>query len=97
MSLIKTADLGRGRTLEKNTSFAPVQREMPIFGATFAHAWNWTQEYPDQGFSVDSIMLQNDERDAVVKSGIPAWQVPPLHGAPVVHPLPSLHEFVLLV
>jgi cytochrome c oxidase subunit II len=41
-----------------------------------AHAWNWTHEYPDQGFSVDSIMLQNDERDAVVKSGIPAWQVP---------------------
>jgi cytochrome c oxidase subunit II len=41
-----------------------------------AHAWNWSHEYPDQGFSVDSIMLQNDERDAVVKSGIPAWQVP---------------------
>jgi cytochrome c oxidase subunit 2 len=41
-----------------------------------AHAWNWTHEYPDQGITVDSIMLQNDERDAVVKSGIPAWQVP---------------------
>jgi cytochrome c oxidase subunit II len=45
------------------------------------HAWNWTHEYPDQGISVDSIMLKDDakegnERDAVIKSGIPAWQVP---------------------
>jgi cytochrome c oxidase subunit 2 len=41
-----------------------------------AHAWNWTHEFPDQGISVDSVMLQNDERQAVVKSGIPAEQVP---------------------
>jgi len=41
-----------------------------------AHAWNWTHEYPDQGVTVDSVMLQNDEREALVKSGIPAWQVP---------------------
>jgi cytochrome c oxidase subunit II len=46
-----------------------------------AHAWNWTHEYPDQGISVDSVMLRDDakegnERDAVIKSGIPAWQVP---------------------
>jgi cytochrome c oxidase subunit 2 len=40
------------------------------------HAWNWTHEYPDQGVTVDSVMLQNDEREALVKSGIPAWQVP---------------------
>jgi cytochrome c oxidase subunit 2 len=40
------------------------------------HAWNWTHEYPDQGVTVDSIMLQNDEREERVKSGIPAWQVP---------------------
>jgi cytochrome c oxidase subunit 2 len=46
-----------------------------------AHAWNWTHEYPDQGISVDSLMLKDDaqggnEREAVIKSGIPAWQVP---------------------
>jgi cytochrome c oxidase subunit II len=40
------------------------------------HAWNWTHEYPDQGISIDSIMLNNSERDDLVKSGIPAWQVP---------------------
>ena len=40
------------------------------------HAWNWTHEYPDQGISIDSLMLQDDERQDVIKSGIPAWQVP---------------------
>jgi cytochrome c oxidase subunit II len=40
------------------------------------HAWNWTHEYPDQGITIDSIMLNNNERDDLVKSGIPAWQVP---------------------
>ena len=27
------------------------------------HAWNWTHEFPDQGISVDSVMLQDDERE----------------------------------
>jgi cytochrome c oxidase subunit 2 len=40
------------------------------------HAWNWTHEYPDQKFSVDSVMLQDDEREAAIKSGMPADQVP---------------------
>jgi cytochrome c oxidase subunit 2 len=40
------------------------------------HAWNWTHEYPDQKFSVDSVMLQEDERQAAIKSGMPADQVP---------------------
>ena len=40
------------------------------------HTWNWTHEFPDQGVSVDSVMLQNDEREALVKTGIPEWQVP---------------------
>ena len=40
------------------------------------HAWNWTHEYPDQGISVDSVMLQNDEREAAIKAGMPAEQVP---------------------
>jgi cytochrome c oxidase subunit 2 len=41
-----------------------------------AHTWNWTHEYPDQGITVDSVMLQDNERADVVKSGIPAAQVP---------------------
>jgi cytochrome c oxidase subunit II len=40
------------------------------------HTWNWTHEYPDQGVSVDSIMLQDAEREEVIRSGIPAGQVP---------------------
>lgn len=41
-----------------------------------AHAWNWTHEYPDQKITIDSVMLQDNERADVVKSGIPANQVP---------------------
>ncbi len=41
-----------------------------------AHAWNWTHEYPDQKISIDSVMLQDNERADLVKSGIPANQVP---------------------
>jgi cytochrome c oxidase subunit II len=40
------------------------------------HTWNWTHEYPDQGISVDSVMLQDNERAEVVKAGMPAEQVP---------------------
>jgi cytochrome c oxidase subunit 2 len=40
------------------------------------HTWNWTHEYPDQGLSVDSVMLQDDEREAAIKAGTPAEQVP---------------------
>jgi cytochrome c oxidase subunit 2 len=41
-----------------------------------AHAWNWTHEYSDQGISIDSLMLQDDERQAAIQSGMPADQVP---------------------
>jgi cytochrome c oxidase subunit II len=41
-----------------------------------AHAWNWTHEYPDQGITIDSVMLQDNERQDVIQSGFPAWQVP---------------------
>lgn len=41
-----------------------------------AHAWNWTHELPDQGVTVESVMLQDSERADLVKSGIPAEQVP---------------------
>jgi cytochrome c oxidase subunit II len=40
------------------------------------HAWNWTHELPDQGISVDSIMLQPNEREEAIKAGMPADQVP---------------------
>jgi cytochrome c oxidase subunit II len=40
------------------------------------HAWNWTHEYPDQGISVDSVMLQDNERQEAIKGGMPANQVP---------------------
>ena len=40
------------------------------------HTWNWTHEFPDQGISVDSVMLQDNEREEVVKAGMPAEQVP---------------------
>jgi cytochrome c oxidase subunit 2 len=40
------------------------------------HAWNWTHEFPDQGISVDSVMLQDGERDAAIAAGMPADQVP---------------------
>ena len=40
------------------------------------HTWNWTHEYPDQGLSVNSVMLQEDEREEAIKSGMPANQVP---------------------
>ena len=41
-----------------------------------AHAWNWTHELPDQGISVDSVILNDNEREEAIKSGMPAWQVP---------------------
>jgi cytochrome c oxidase subunit II len=40
------------------------------------HTWNWTHEYPDQGISVDSVMLQDGERQQAIEQGMPADQVP---------------------
>lgn len=40
------------------------------------HTWNWTHEYPDQKISIDSVMLQDNERAEVIKGGMPAAQVP---------------------
>ncbi len=40
------------------------------------HAWNWTHEFPDHKVSVGSVMLQDDERKAAVKGGMPEEQVP---------------------
>jgi cytochrome c oxidase subunit 2 len=60
------------RLLYKQYSFPPPGLTIKAI----AHAWNWTHEFPDQGITVDSIMLQDKEREEVVKSGIPAEQVP---------------------
>ena len=40
------------------------------------NAWNWTHELPDQGIRVNSVMLQDNEREEAIKSGMPADQVP---------------------
>jgi cytochrome c oxidase subunit 2 len=40
------------------------------------HTWYWTHEFPDQKFDVDSVMLQDKERQEAIKSGMPAAQVP---------------------
>ena len=40
------------------------------------NAWNWTHEFPDKGIKVDSVMLQDNEREEAIKSGMPADQVP---------------------
>jgi cytochrome c oxidase subunit II len=40
------------------------------------NAWNWTHEFPDRGIRVDSVMLQDNEREEAIKAGMPANQVP---------------------
>jgi cytochrome c oxidase subunit 2 len=40
------------------------------------NSWNWTHEYPDQGVKIDSVMLQDSEREDAIKAGMPAEQVP---------------------
>ena len=35
--------------------------------------WYWSHEYPDQGgFTFDSVMLTDEERDVLIKKGLPA-------------------------
>jgi cytochrome c oxidase subunit 2 len=53
-------------------SFPPPDLTIKAIG----HAWNWTHEYPDQGIAVDSVMLQDKEREDAIKAGMPASQVP---------------------
>ncbi|MEQ1710196.1 MAG: cytochrome c oxidase subunit II [Hyphomicrobium sp.] len=37
------------------------------------YQWYWSHEYPDHGgFAIDSVMLQDDDRQALIKRGIPA-------------------------
>ena len=60
------------RLLYKQYSFPPPGLTIKAIG----HTWNWTHEFPDQGISVDSVMLQDDERAEAIKAGMPAEQVP---------------------
>jgi cytochrome c oxidase subunit 2 len=50
------------------------ERELTIKAT--GHTWNWTHEFPDHKFSVNSVMLQEDERKDAIKAGMPAEQVP---------------------
>jgi cytochrome c oxidase subunit II len=37
------------------------------------YTWYWSHEYPDQGgFSIDSVVLGDDDRQELIKKGIPA-------------------------
>jgi cytochrome c oxidase subunit 2 len=43
------------------------------------YQWYWSHQYPDQGgFTFDSVMLTDEDRQAAIKSGVPANQVPRL-------------------
>jgi cytochrome c oxidase subunit 2 len=53
-------------------TFPPPDLTIKVTG----NAWNWTHELPDQGIRVDSVMLQDNEREEAIKSGMPADQVP---------------------
>ena len=53
-------------------TFPPPELTVKAIG----HTWNWTHELPDKGISVDSIMLQDSEREEAIKAGMPAEQVP---------------------
>ena len=63
------------KLLNLQYSFPPPELTIKATG----YQWYWSHEYPDQGgFSFDSVMLQDDERAALVKTGMPAAQVPRL-------------------
>jgi cytochrome c oxidase subunit 2 len=60
------------RLLYAQYTFPPPDLTIKAIG----HTWNWTHELPDQKISVDSVMLQDDEREEAIKAGMPADQVP---------------------
>ena len=60
------------RLLYKQYTFPPPGVIIKASG----HTWNWTHEFPDQGISIDSVMLQDSERAELIKGGFPAEQVP---------------------
>jgi cytochrome c oxidase subunit II len=60
------------RLLYAQYTFPPPDLTIKAIG----HTWNWTHEFPDQKFSVDSVILGDEEREAVIKTGMPEDQVP---------------------
>jgi cytochrome c oxidase subunit 2 len=60
------------RLLYAQYTFPPPDLTIKAVG----HAWNWTHEFPDQKFSVDSVMMQDTDREEAIKAGMPADQVP---------------------
>ena len=60
------------RLLYAQYTFPPPDLTVKAVG----HTWNWTHEFPDQKFSVDSVMLQDEDREKAIKAGMPANQVP---------------------
>jgi cytochrome c oxidase subunit 2 len=60
------------RLLYAQYAFPPPDLTIKAVG----HTWNWTHEFPDQKFSVDSVILQDGERAEAVKAGMPPDQVP---------------------
>jgi cytochrome c oxidase subunit II len=60
------------RLLYAQYTFPPPDLTIKAIG----HTWNWTHEFPDQKFSVDSVILQDDERKEAVDAGMPEDQVP---------------------
>jgi cytochrome c oxidase subunit 2 len=60
------------RLLYAQYTFPPPDLTIKAVG----HAWNWTHEFPDQKLSVDSVMLPDEDREKVIKAGMPANQVP---------------------
>jgi cytochrome c oxidase subunit 2 len=60
------------RLLYAQYTFPPPDLTLKATG----HTWNWTHEFPDLKLSVDSVMLQDDEREAAIKAGMPPEQVP---------------------
>jgi cytochrome c oxidase subunit 2 len=60
------------RLLYAQYTFPPPDLTIKAIG----HTWNWTHEYPDQKFSVDSVMLDDAGRKEWTDAGMPPDQVP---------------------
>ena len=60
------------RLLYAQYTFPPPDLTIKAVG----HTWNWTHEYPDQKFSVNSVMLDEAGRKEWTDAGMPSDQVP---------------------
>lgn len=63
------------KLLNLQYSFPPPDLTIKATG----YQWYWSHEYPDHGgFTFDSVMLQDEDRAAAIKAGMPEAQVPRL-------------------